>query len=398
MIIYIPIEVYNREVGSKLQFARSLAIAGHTVVLGKDSNLTHFCSSNISPAGVFLDKSASLFHFNMNFKNMHGKHILFVHDEEGPHYIDNKRFYNRLWDQSISVLSGMLCWGETDAAGYSKLRSLPSKKAFISGSMRFEAPLERARIYGSKVEAIRSLFGDFILYNSNCVSLDDLKIAYRNIVNSREARDPQEAEDVRNRFLLRENEIELEQKIINSLSQSYKDQSIIYRKHPGSSRYVLKHVPHNVHVVSGGSVEAWILAASKVIAYDCTTLLQAEAFEKEWINIGPDFHHLPPRHGLVRDLCDNQFFGVEKYIKNFYTDHFLEAALSAFKSAAAAREFDDVPSAKAFSELRNTLFDDNHKFSVQHSHEFLRLVRETNCSPELDVSVYGSTVVFSPQR
>ena len=395
MIIYIPIEIFNREIAAKVQFATFLAERGHVVVVAKDSVLNHYCSSPNSPNGIFVDKSASFFFAN-KFKSFDNRHKIFIHDEEGPQLNTNIPFFNRLHEDSIPLVSGVFCWGNHDSEAYQELRGLPSKKAIVTGSMRFEKPKIRKKIYAEKVKSIKKIFNEFILYNSNTCASIDLKRGLEIAIRNQTVRTEQQISDLKKNLIKAEKQICMEQIIVNALAKDNQDKKIIYRKHPSSSEVVLSTIPDNVQIISGDSVDPWILAATDTVAYDCTTLLQAESLGCSWKNIGSLNSDSAIRSKLIRNLCDENFRDVSTYISNFYGEKFHESALEAFECLGFVSDDDEFGKYKEqLSELVGSPFLNNLKFSITNLTNFVSVAEDAVRDTRVHLERYGRALVFA---
>lgn len=296
-LLYLPIEVGDRELHSRILLTAEAVSRGHTVVIGAKPLIEKIALWTKLP-GVMMWKSIPHVLAKEAFRNLRAIGIRsIVQDEEaGIAYGKFEDFVKvRPSFQSLPLVDAFMCWGPED---YEYLRSLHESP---SGATQANVVLTggaRAALWGKtgekyfsvEIKAIREAFGDFILFATNFASAKSHlgTLRYRRFsktVNSnagyQNLQERTVTNDEKNILLFRESI----QAVLLATSMN-----VVIRPHPAEDPNYLKDYFRNesrVLVQATGDATPLLLAAKIVIHNSSTTALQASGTGAELIALGP---------------------------------------------------------------------------------------------------------------
>ena len=292
-ILYLPVEVANRELNSKLLIAVA-AINKHLfdyVFCGRDDELFQ----RMTTPGVVLLKSMAGFELKKIEKLKRNGHIVFSLDEEGivpP--LNDPSINSRFSEENLFNLDGLLSNGPLEILSYpKKIRN--SEKIKVVGNPRFDFyKKERRAFYNNNIYKIRkrcghkkiiliaSRFGDVNLYND--------KSAYELLKNSGYI-DTIESEIFFKGFF--EHATKLFTKFLDLpslLADNFPEYTIVVRPHPSEdhAKWLLSAKEKNIIVTSDYDIASWLACAECLIHNGCTTAVEAVAMQVPVITYMPE--------------------------------------------------------------------------------------------------------------
>lgn len=280
-LICLPCEIQHREFDSKLLLAARLANTKDCAVLiGFDRYFPSILSS--IPGCFLLDKSMSTLMLDYRIrpcKNHDG--IVFINDEEGVNDLEETpaALDVRADSNAVQFIDKYLAWGEDDALFFSEKKVGLGEKITITGSHRYDLLSELGKnIYSQEVESLKTIFGDFVLYNDN-LAVDHYDQSYKPPTHLYDTKVGQfqkasdewsrvSTEHISRRDKVRDYLLNLSRFGIN----------IVIRPHPVYDPLFWHEsfrLNPNIQTIYKGPVEPWIHASTAVITTGCTTGLQA---------------------------------------------------------------------------------------------------------------------------
>lgn len=291
--IYIPIEIKDRELFSRVSLASHLVSRGFRCILGDKPSIYKYMLHN--PGGIYFDKSMASNKSKLFYKVVSGlsAHIVATDEELG---ISNDKienfFEHRTSKSSFKYISQFYCVGERDY-DYLRDRFDNSEKIFLTGSPRIESWSNAAnsKYYNNLAKRIRDEHGDYFLVNSS-FGLTSVKYINERIEIYLQLGiiDEDKTESMHKEMMLRYKEFLEFSKIINKVSKLIPDTKFIVRPHPNEIiddwRSLIN--SSNVEIIREGSSTPWIMASKCLIHAGCTTAIEALLLSKPVISVDYD--------------------------------------------------------------------------------------------------------------
>lgn len=289
--MYLPIEIYSREIHSRLYLANEAAENGWNVVIGPRFELSALME--FLPAGVYLGIGFHTSASKIATKLKKCGHKIISIDEEGmvrlaPKYYREYRVDKKIFDVSDQVV----CWSEGHRKEVEPLAK-NLENLIILGSPRLDilAPRPRA-MFLDATKKIKDKFGDFILINSSFGTANNLNGIdhWRGELKKRGWFDTEDKTKYQN------SRIKFQTAIFKSFQElavelAKDKQRIVIRPHPSECLKAWKKIetrfPDHVHVEREGNVIPWMLASEAIIHNGCTTAIEGRLLDKPIISYRP---------------------------------------------------------------------------------------------------------------
>ena len=328
--IYLPCEVYKRELISRAMLGVELARKGNRVFIFEH---TFFDRIGWPSGGIYIGKNVfrtELPHSYEYYNKMKNANVdIWFLEEEGGIYIGEnikewesmlaKRFDFTKLDTNDKVLF----WGEWQKKYYEEMDIKAEK--LVSGSPNFDVYQEKyAKVFNEYDLEQTGGRKDYILVNTRFAignSRHGANFSINNWVNYKNKnikKDDIIQSFIENNFMLYEI-ISLVIELANKMPK----QLIIIRPHPGEDTRVYKRLTKhlgNVEVIMVGSSDSWIRQCRVLIHNGCSTGIQAVISKKNVISYNPEIFKdiknfipgLPNTIGLIASTRDQVF----DYINN----------------------------------------------------------------------------------
>lgn len=261
MRAYLPLQIVQRDLDSRLLIAAHLAALGHEILLGPRPGLLAQ-RRLLGAGGVYVLSNATSKGF---IRSGSVDDLALVALDEEVLVTDEERFVEgRVDGETLERCSVYLCWGERHRELVVDGFPDAAEKLRIVGNPRIELLRPRFRgLYAGDVAAIRaSVGGRFILFNATS-GLDAL----------RSTGGPGD-------FLAAAREV----------AQSLPDSTVVVRPHPAAGD-VHAHPDSqqpNLILVNTGPIAPWLLAADVMVHPGCTSAIEARLLDRPVIRIAAD--------------------------------------------------------------------------------------------------------------
>jgi len=281
MILYIPVEVKNRELDAKILLASVAIERGIKVVIGKKNDLNNFI--RFMPRGAYY--GIGVF---QNFKNFYSKlkkrkFSIFVCEEEGLiTYKQDMYIDMRFSLETLKFVDRVYTWGQHNKNIIS--RKFPSSKSKfkVTGNPRFDIlNNDLDDFYNEEILYIRNKYQKFFLVCTSFSSVNhfNLNINYINtLIEKKTIRNENSKKKFTEYQYLKYKTFNSYIELIEQIAKENQDISIVIRPHPSENLKVYKDLAinnENIFVETQFNVHPWIKESIGICHHYCTTSLEA---------------------------------------------------------------------------------------------------------------------------
>ena len=295
-VIYLPVEVLNRELMARAFLAVKLAANGNKVYIFEH---TFFDRNGWLESGIYIGKNCfrtEVPYTKIYYDNMKRSKVdLWYLDEEGGIYPGNedsqkKRLMCRINPNDLDQKDKILLWGKWQ---YQVMKEEnPEASIAITGSPNFDVLQEK--YHKSLLEwdlNVTEGKKDFILINTR-FSIGNPKKGIDSVFDKNNPGSKLLSSEIMENHFIADNKMMmnmLEMSVF--LAKKLPDEEIVIRPHPGENLNIYEQVLknyNNISVINSGGVESWIRLSKILIHNGCTTAIQAAVAGKKVITYIPE--------------------------------------------------------------------------------------------------------------
>jgi surface carbohydrate biosynthesis protein len=294
--LILPVEVHSRELDAKLLLACVAAERGRTAILGCAQAIKR--SLHALPRGIYVAKGIVKPDL---FARVDGLgHRVVAWDEEALVYMTRDTYLRRkVVPEALGRARALFAWGEDNAEAWRDASGYAGQPLFVTGNPRADLLREDLRVYyAPEAAACRKRFGRFILICSNFGYLQhylpELSLPHADAA-APVPEDKIGTLDDPAMLAHRWQMLQAFKYMIPILAERLPERTIIVRPHPSESAAHWQEVAMdrpNVHVVGGGPVVPWLLAADAVLHNGCTTAVEGFLLGRPTVAYEPIQHPL----------------------------------------------------------------------------------------------------------
>lgn len=288
-IIFLPVEIVERELDAKLLVALEALERGYVVYIGNYQYLPEIAKK--VGGGFYLYKAMTDYRAKNLFLPLADRSVCSgVLDEEGLIF-PSLDYYARTRigaGDSIPVLSKIYMWGEVQSKFVEERFSIDSTKIVVTGNPRIDllrSPYNK--IYDVRAKAIAERYGDFVLVNTNFgpgnyspnfgfTYHEHMRYFGRISTQDEEVYYSERTKYFEKLFF---DYVEM----VGRLAEKIFPLKVIVRPHPVEDHERWRRLLsgfENVHIVFEGSAIDWIVASKCLIHTGCTTGVESFILEK----------------------------------------------------------------------------------------------------------------------
>jgi len=282
--LLIPVENQVRELDPKLLLACIAAKRGFPAVIGSHREIDFRIAS--FPRSLYLCKSFTVSNLKM-FRIIHKLgHQIVSWDEEALVHLPSEMYYSRrLSPLTMKYVSHLFAWGEENAELWRQYPEFPAGLPIhITGNPRNDMLRPEVRaFYETNVKAIRDVYGEFILVNTNfnhVNSFSPVQNLFKPVKKlGEEAIFGKAARGMTREYAegFRDHKTAIFkdfQRLIPDLEKKFPRYTIVVRPHPTENQDIYNSIAaqcKRVRVTNEGNVVPWLMATRALIHNGCTT-------------------------------------------------------------------------------------------------------------------------------
>jgi surface carbohydrate biosynthesis protein len=286
--LYIPMEIFHRELDGNLLLATAAAKCGWTVILGGKQDVFDGIGKN--PRGTYLLKSIVPGEYEIPKLLRENRNVVALHDQEGLLQRPGLEYKFRYSDSTISMTDHLFFWGKQQLRDF--LQVFPksdSKKLNVTGSPRADywmlLSTSSNRLKSQHVDPQKLqkyvLFATSFGNSNHFLGKTAQKYLLKSVSNHTALSDFERREldeNYENRRELATIMLPLYSEILIKLAKAHPSVNIVVRPHPSEGEDYWRELTYdlkNVIVSSKGTVTEWICGASCLIQYGSSTAVEA---------------------------------------------------------------------------------------------------------------------------
>jgi surface carbohydrate biosynthesis protein len=278
---YIPIEIKNRELYSKILIAKYAAKKGFNVILGRKNEINKIVTK-MKP-GIYYGLGA-VKNFEPFYKKLSEQgHLIVVNDEEGlVTYSDEMYLDLKVSSETIKVIDLLFTWGKENSRVISSGRPESTSKLCTAGNPRFDLLKPKfSGVYENEIHEIKKKYRKFVLVCTSFASCNHYIHGtdyVQELVNKKVLTSDDSVKTYQRYQQMKNATLQSFLEAIPMLANSYPDTDIVIRPHPSeSSEPYMKLVKtfRNVYIENKFSIHPWLLTAKALVHHYCTTSIEA---------------------------------------------------------------------------------------------------------------------------
>lgn len=299
-IVYLPIEIKNREFYSKTILAAKLIEKNFKVIIGQQWFIYHQIKEKNFPPGIFFQNSLNKIKYSQLVALKKKQFYNVLLDEEN--YSINFNHYDVFFLENISrsyfddYIDKYYCNTVYELNALKKKITKNKEKFILTGNVRKEFLEKYSGILDSETEKLKLKYGKFILINTNFGYINSY--LYENYINgvldnyhlSQKA-----IPEIKETFSFEEKNLQNLLIFLEIALKKFNNINFIIRPHPTENikkfRKIAKNLLNykNFIIDNSGSTHAFIKASLLLIHMSCTTGLEAVYLNKPAINFIPSY-------------------------------------------------------------------------------------------------------------
>ena len=315
--IYIPIEVFVREINPKILFAYYAALNNYRIYIGTKSGIDKIIKKKINykKSGIYFYKSQIISNrkYIKNIKKVFEKFV--VLDEELGVGVPNIKNALEKRCKNLHDIDKFFVIGKKMMQHLLSFDQYFKKISSITGWLKYDIYRKKnIKIFSSEIEEIKRKYGDFYLFSSNYGALSNKGLKFRMNLD-KGLKKFKNLKNTKNDYFTFKKSISdfkyLKKKLFKFLKKNPKFK-LILRPHPADQLYEDWKVFEkfeNVKVINKYDIVPWIISSKGLIHRGCATSLDAYFLNK------PIYYFLPKRK--VMNSEKNIAYRISNKIKDF---------------------------------------------------------------------------------
>ncbi len=305
--LYLPITSQPRELDAKLLLALVAREQGITPVLGYKTTFRSRLPG-LKPGTYLSHNARDQAKFNAEIATL--GHRIYALDEEALVRQSDEIFLKKHPQNAFENVNRVLCWGEDDAQMWDRSDITPPCGTTIVGNPRMDLLRpELAAYYAERVAELHSLYGEYVLLNTNFPTVNNATPQGGGIRIKNWALDDR-GQQIQQEFLSNKRAMfEATLELLKPLAKAIAPLSLVLRPHPNEDHTPWEEAAaelDNVHVTFEGGVVPWLIGAKALVHNNCTTAVESAVAGTPILNFRPWYSNYdnPLAHDLGTDCKD----------------------------------------------------------------------------------------------
>jgi surface carbohydrate biosynthesis protein len=297
-IVYLPIEIKNREFYSKTILAAKLIQKNFKVVIGQQWFIYDQILKKNFPPGIFFQNSLNEIKYNQlkAFKELQFYNILLDEENYSISFKHQDVFFIENTSRSYFYdwIDIHYCNTVNELNALKKIAK-NKKKFVLTGNVRREFLEKYSGILDSEAEELKLKYGKFILINTNFGFINSVYKDYIKMLLDKNIISQKAIPEVKKIFFWEEENLQNLLIFLKIALKKFNNINFIIRPHPTEDikkfREITKNLLNykNFIIDNSGSTHAFIKASLLLIHMSCTTGMEANYLNKQAINFIPSY-------------------------------------------------------------------------------------------------------------
>jgi surface carbohydrate biosynthesis protein len=297
-IVYLPIEIKNREFYSKTILAAKLIQKNFKVVIGQQWFIYDQILKKNFPPGIFFQNSLNEIKYNQlkAFKELQFYNILLDEENYSMSFKHQDVFFIENTSRSYfyDCIDKHYCNTVNELNALKKIAK-NKKKFVLTGNVRREFLEKYSGILDSEAEELKLKYGKFILINTNFGFINSVYKDYIKMLLDKNIISQKAIPEVKKIFFWEEENLQNLLIFLKIALKKFNNINFIIRPHPTEDikkfREITKNLLNyeNFIIDNSGSTHAFIKASLLLIHMSCTTGMEANYLNKPAINFIPSY-------------------------------------------------------------------------------------------------------------
>ena len=297
-IVYLPIEIKNREFYSKTILAAKLIQKNFKVVIGQQWFIYDQILKKNFPPGIFFQNSLNEIKYNQlkAFKELQFYNILLDEENYSMSFKHQDVFFIENTSRSYfyDCIDKHYCNTVNELNALKKIAK-NKKKFVLTGNVRKEFLEKYSGILDSEAEELKLKYGKFILINTNFGFINSVYKDYIKMLLDKNIISQKAIPEVKKISFFEKQNLQNLLIFLKIALKKFNNINFIIRPHPTEDikkfREITKNLLNykNFIIDNSGSTHAFIKASLLLIHMSCTTGMEANYLNKPAINFIPSY-------------------------------------------------------------------------------------------------------------
>ncbi len=301
-ILYIPLEIFDRELDGGLLLAFEAVKRNWDVIIGSQERIINNIEKNLP--GVYFLKHITPGQIKIQKRILNAGNIMFVQDQEGLLQRPGIEYKIRFSSSSIDLTKKIFFWGNQQKKDFiDTFGSKYASKCIVTGSPRADH-WELISRENDKFEKEYILIATSFGHENHALGEKGQYNLLRDVAGIKYGANSSDSIDeyFEGMYKLGSYLIPFYKKLIEKLSNHFKNEKIILRPHPSESLdmwFALTKDLKNVEIRTDGTIIDWLKKSKLLIQYGSSCAIQANILRVPVISLIPKLKGLIKKYDLL---------------------------------------------------------------------------------------------------
>lgn len=301
-LLYLPLEIYDRELDGALLLALEAVKRNWEVILGSQEEIVNNIENSLP--GVYFLKHITPGQIKIQKRIKNAGNIMFAQDQEGLLQRPGLPYKIRFSEKSMSETEKIFFWGKQQKKDFiDSFGSKYSSKCIVTGCPRADHwELIAEKDNNSKKEFI--LITTTFSHKNHALGDKGQHNLLRNVAGIKYGANTSESIDdhFKKLYELDSFLIPFYKELVVELSKKFKNQKIILRPHPSESLDMWQNLTSdlkNVEIRNDGTIIEWLKKSKLLIQYGSSCAIQANILKVPVLTLIPKLKNSLKKYDLI---------------------------------------------------------------------------------------------------